>query len=135
MTPRDTRYPSYTPGGPSPNLAPSRRADSPSSSSPDSDPALFPSMNNAYSLGKTHLDSTDHTVAYTVSDDKVPKPVGDAVKTVADGGVHYVDGEVLTEEGEGEEGSPKGQAEGKDREMDGQGGRVVVKGEGIQRRH
>ena len=88
-----------------------------------------PEMTDGYDGGKTVLDGADHKVAYTVSDDKVPAPVGNAVKTVADGTTHQIDSSVISEDAD--KGSPKGQAEGHGSDLEGLKVEVHEEGDGL----
>lgn len=83
-------------------------------------------MEDGFDASKTYADEADHSLAYTLSDDRIPTVVGYPAKSVADGTTHTVDSAVTSDDADKE--SPKGQAEGHG--ADAQGVKVEVGSEG-----
>lgn len=90
--------------------------------------AESPKMEDGYDAAKTNMDETDHSLAYMLSDDRVPTAVGYPAKSAADGTTHTVDSGVTSDADDKD--SPKGQAEGHGNDTQGSTVEANADGEG-----
>lgn len=88
----------------------------------------------SFSLPLTSINRTDHSLASSLSDSRVPTAASYPAKGVLDGTVHQVDSGVISPESETDDGGakgPKGEVEGMDKkEGEGDGGKITVSMDG-----